>query len=144
MYWHDIQVQVQVSNNIDGHGLCTHLEAMPIHAHPKPMGMGMDMDTQCTVLVWSELGTSPAFSTNESVWSVMVTGSQSHVWSGPKSYDVITKTALLLVTILIEWESRLLLCTTMAHMGKNNPIVYEPFPTNFTSSSKITTLYSVS
>jgi hypothetical protein len=24
------------------------------------------------------------FSTNESAWSVMVTGSQSHVWSGPK------------------------------------------------------------
>jgi hypothetical protein len=95
MYWHDIHVQVQVSNNIDGHGLCTHLEAMPIHAHPKPMDMGMDMDTQCTVLVWSELGTSPAFSTNESVWSVMVTGSQSRVWSGPKSYDVITKSPAL-------------------------------------------------
>ena len=46
---HDIQVQVQVSSSIDGHGFCTHLEAMPIHthletipthAHPKPMGMG--------------------------------------------------------------------------------------------------------
>ena len=27
--------------------------------------------------------TGSAFSTNESAWSVMVTGSQSHVWSGP-------------------------------------------------------------
>jgi hypothetical protein len=32
--------------------------------------------------VWRELG--PAFSTNESAWSVMVTGSQSRVWSDPK------------------------------------------------------------
>ena len=42
------------------------------------------------ILRWSlkrsvklELGSAPPFSTNESAWSVMVTGSQSHVWSGP-------------------------------------------------------------
>jgi hypothetical protein len=49
MYWHDIYVQVQVSSTINEHGLCTHLEAMPIHthletipthAHPKTMDMG--------------------------------------------------------------------------------------------------------
>ena len=33
--------------------------------------------------------TSSAFSTNESAWSVMVTGSQSRVWSGPKTITVI-------------------------------------------------------
>ena len=33
MYCHDIHVQVQVSSNIDGHGFCTHMEAMPIHTH---------------------------------------------------------------------------------------------------------------
>jgi hypothetical protein len=33
MYWHDMQVQVQVSSSIDGHGFYTHLEAMPIHTH---------------------------------------------------------------------------------------------------------------
>ena len=35
--------------------------------------------------LWSELGPAPPFSTNESDWSVMVTGSQSPVWSGPKT-----------------------------------------------------------
>ena len=35
-------------------------------------------------VVWSELGPAHTFSTNESAWSVMVTGSRSRVWSGPK------------------------------------------------------------
>ena len=38
--------------------------------------------------------TGSAFSTNESAWSVMVTGSESHVWSGPKSPWPITLQAL--------------------------------------------------
>jgi hypothetical protein len=36
-------------------------------------------------IVWSELGPAPPFSTNESAWSVMVTGTQSCVWIGPCS-----------------------------------------------------------
>ena len=36
-------------------------------------------------VVWSELGAGSAFPTNESAWSAIVMGSQSHVWSGPKS-----------------------------------------------------------
>jgi hypothetical protein len=34
---------------------------------------------------WSELGSGPPFPTNESAWSALVTGSQSHVWHGPYS-----------------------------------------------------------
>jgi hypothetical protein len=36
---------------------------------------------ECSVKQW--IWTGSAFSTNESAWSVMVMGSQSHVWSGP-------------------------------------------------------------
>ena len=36
-------------------------------------------------IVWSELGPAPPFSTDESAWSVMVTGSQSRLWSGSKA-----------------------------------------------------------
>ena len=45
------------------------------------------------VLCWSlkhsvkRTWTNSTFSTNESPWSVMVTGSQSRVWSGPKLLD---------------------------------------------------------
>ena len=35
--------------------------------------------------VWSEIGPAQPFPTNESAWSIMVTRSQSHVWSGSKT-----------------------------------------------------------
>jgi hypothetical protein len=35
-------------------------------------------------VVWSELGPASTFSTNESAWSVTMTISKAHVWSGPK------------------------------------------------------------
>jgi hypothetical protein len=34
--------------------------------------------------------TSSTFFTNESAWSMMVTGSQSHVWRGPKAFKTIS------------------------------------------------------
>ena len=39
-------------------------------------------------IVWSsKLGLAPPFPPNESAWSVMVMGSQSRLWSGPKCCD---------------------------------------------------------
>ena len=35
-------------------------------------------------VMWSEIGPAPPFPTSESAWSVMVTGSQSRVGSGPE------------------------------------------------------------
>ena len=41
-------------------------------------------------VVWNELGPAPPFLvTNESAWSVMVTGAQSRVWSGPNFVTAI-------------------------------------------------------
>ena len=39
-------------------------------------------------VVWRELGPTPPFSTNESAWSVMVTCSQSRVWSDPNVQNI--------------------------------------------------------
>ena len=40
--------------------------------------------------------TGSAFSTNESAWSAMVTGSQSRVWSGPIFFEVLNSASCFL------------------------------------------------
>ena len=53
------------------------------------------------ILCWSlkrsvkRTWTGSAFSTNESAWDVLVTGSQSRVWSGPQLLDVSLNLVLL-------------------------------------------------
>ena len=46
-------------------------------------------------VVWTvkQTWTSSTFSTNESAWSAMVTGSQSRMWSGPKLVLKLTRVA---------------------------------------------------
>ena len=44
-------------------------------------GIHMDFDKYTSSLKWTWTGS--AFSTNESAWSVLVTGPQSCVWGGP-------------------------------------------------------------
>ena len=56
-------------------------------------------------VVWSELGLAPPSSTNASAWSVMVTGSQSPVWSGPQvAFCTKSLGALQVVNWLGSWQ----------------------------------------
>ena len=63
------------------------------------------------ILHWSLKGsvkrtwTGSDFSTNESAWSAMVTGSQSHVWSGPKLRYILYIPLKWMVVFLKSWAS---------------------------------------
>ena len=53
-------------------------------------------------MVWSELQPALPFSTNESAWGVMVMGSQSRVWSGPKGIDQLFPNSPPLIATMVK------------------------------------------
>ena len=88
-------------------------------------------------IVWSELG--PALPFPESAWSVMVTGSESHVWSGPNLHKSLSLSLSWMI-----WNFHQILFKLFCVQGLRKIILEENKLTLYTITSKsIFTLYHI-
>jgi len=67
------------------------------------------------IVVWSKLELGPPFPNNESAWSVIDTGTQSHVWRGTKCniFKIIAHPHLLVWATNERWATTLVATTTL-------------------------------